>query len=80
MDEFVKRLMGPPPPRSNGIFDSLKKLVNIPQQTILKTQNLMNDYNRFQDYQRQQNMKKLLPAPAVGSGRRKKKIKKVKFQ
>ena len=83
MDEFVKSLMGPPPPRSNGsLFNSLKNLAKNPEQTIKKVQGLLNDYNGFQNYQRQQNLKKLLPSPVTisGSGRRKKKIKKVKFQ
>ena len=82
IDEFVKSLMSPPP-RSNGsLFDSLKRLAKNPEATMKKAQGLLNDYNGFQEYQKQQNMKKLLPAPAtvLGSGRRKKKIKKVKFQ
>ena len=80
IDEFVKSLL--PPPKSNsGLFDSLKKLVKNPQETMLKAQGLLNDYNKFQDYQRQQSMKKIqAPSTISGSGRRKKKIKKVKFQ
>ena len=80
MDEFIKSLLPPPKSNSGGIFDSLKKLVKNPQQTMLKAQGLLDAYNGFQNYQRQQSMKRLLPAPAVGSGRRKKKIKQVKFQ
>ena len=76
MDEFVKALLPPPPRNNGGLFDSLKKLAQNPEATMKKAQGLLDAYNGFQNYQRQQNLKKLLPAPATVSGSGKKKRKK----